>query len=450
MFGLITNHKKIYDNIHGFINISNWAAYIIDTKYFQRLRYLHQLGTCYLVFPSATHTRFEHSLGTYYLVGELLRNIKRNTDTETINKCLIQIPNLKTYFNDMQQTDLLNDELCEIIKIAGLCHDLGHGPFSHLFEDVFQNNISHEHRSCMILEKIIETTDLKEMFNQTIINFIKDLINPQENNKGFVYQIVSNYLNDIDMDKCDYICRDTYTVGLKYSADYRIIINDVIVIDNVVCYPKQLSYELICLFTTRYRLHKQVYGHKSVIVFDHIISQIIRLLDPIFDLSDHINNLNKLSNITDYYVLNSVIFLNDNIHLYDEKYHDNIKCTKKLLDRINSRNLYKYIGTIISENELTINHNTITQIDSTLDDKFIICKKTIGYISGNKDNPLDNIYFYDKNDKNKAFIIDKQMVTKLSSSIYKEHLVMLFSITKDQVIITKLTNIYNNLLNKID
>ena len=72
------NSKEIYDPLHGYINLSPLAIKIINTPEFQRLREIKQLGTTYLVFPSATHTRFEHSLGVYHLCNEMLEKLKKN------------------------------------------------------------------------------------------------------------------------------------------------------------------------------------------------------------------------------------------------------------------------------------------------------------------------------------------------------------------------------------
>ena len=97
---LILKHKRIYDVIHGDIHISNIACAIIDSSYFQRLRYLHQLGVCYLVFPNGDHSRFEHSIGTYYLAGKILDVIKQNTPKNKLSLYLEEINELNYYWKD--------------------------------------------------------------------------------------------------------------------------------------------------------------------------------------------------------------------------------------------------------------------------------------------------------------------------------------------------------------
>ena len=102
----------INDNIHGHIELQKYLFSIIDTPQFQRLRELHQLGCTHLVFPGATHTRYEHCIGVSYLAGKMLLNIRSKQ------------PELE-----------ITDREIMLVQLAGLCHDLGHGPFSHAFEE---------------------------------------------------------------------------------------------------------------------------------------------------------------------------------------------------------------------------------------------------------------------------------------------------------------------------
>uniref|UniRef100_A0A3B3VH18 HD/PDEase domain-containing protein n=1 Tax=Poecilia latipinna TaxID=48699 RepID=A0A3B3VH18_9TELE len=102
------------DPIHGNIELHPILVKIIDTPQFQRLRNIKQLGGVYYVYPGASHNRFEHSIGVAYLAGELLQTLKEKQQKLRIDE---------------------RDVLC--VQIAGLCHDLGHGPFSHMFDLMF-------------------------------------------------------------------------------------------------------------------------------------------------------------------------------------------------------------------------------------------------------------------------------------------------------------------------
>ena len=138
--------KLIYDPLHGYIDLHPTCLKIIDTPEFQRLRDIKQLGACYWVFPGASHNRFEHSIGVAFLSKELLRNITWNQ------------PELAPHI----------DQYGLAIEIAGLCHDLGHGPFSHAFDDHFLSHHlpsdspwrRHEYRSGMMLAHLVSKYEL--------------------------------------------------------------------------------------------------------------------------------------------------------------------------------------------------------------------------------------------------------------------------------------------------
>ena len=181
--------KRIFDPIHGLIEIDKVCISIIDTLEFQRLRDIKQLSVVHYVFPSATHSRFEHSIGVSYLSGKLLRNIR---------ECQ---PELGITDMDIQN-----------VTIAGLCHDLGHGPYSHTFDELLKDSNSpnrlHDVRSCIILEYIIKKYSIDINFDN--LKKVQDLIHPcgtNSLNKRFMYDIVANNNNGIDVDKLDYLKR---------------------------------------------------------------------------------------------------------------------------------------------------------------------------------------------------------------------------------------------------
>ena len=125
------NKKKIInDPVYGFISIPTDLLFdLIEHPYFQRLRYIKQLGMTHLVYPGALHTRFHHALGAMHLMGMAIESL-RNKDLE------------------------ISEEEEEAVTIAILLHDIGHGPFSHALEDSIVTGISHEDISSLLMEKL--------------------------------------------------------------------------------------------------------------------------------------------------------------------------------------------------------------------------------------------------------------------------------------------------------
>lgn len=183
----LSERKVIRDPIHGYINIEYkviWEA--IDTKEFQRLRRIRQLGGDFQVYPSAEHTRFTHSLGVYEIVRRMVAEIKS-----------------------------LQSEVSEYDKIAvmlaGLLHDIGHGPFSHAFEHVTFHN--HEDYTAKI---ILGNTEINKVLTKVSKKLARDVVDIiQHNHKNDILnQIVSAQL---DADRMDYLLRDSYYSATSYG-----------------------------------------------------------------------------------------------------------------------------------------------------------------------------------------------------------------------------------------
>jgi len=441
---LILNYKKVHDIVHGYISISNYACRIIDSKYFQHLRYKRQLGLVYFVFPNANHTRFEHSIGTYNFASRLLNCITQTTKTSYISEYLSSIPYLKNYFKyKYNGKPKLDKYVCELIKIAALCHDVGHGPFSHLFDDeflphIYKNknitNITHEERSANIIEILIKSDEiLNKIILDDEIQFIKHLINPSINDTGFLFQIVSNYLNGLDIDKYDYLIRDSKMLGINMSFNVSRLLDDVCIVDNNICYPEQVVYEIYNMFQLRYNLHKQVYNHKFVISSQIMLLEIMNLVDENLKLSESINDLNKFILFNDNTIFN---FLNYYLIVFHNNIPDNIKKALELLDNFNTHKTYKFLDTIISDKFLDIKINNIIETfdkekQNILKDNIIIFNTKIGFVSGNKNHPMHSIYSYStKSMLNKDVPDVKKInineVSLLIPKIHQEYLTMVY------------------------
>ena len=455
----------IKDIIHDSIELTSIAKTIIDNPIFQRLRNLHQMGVCYLIFPNSNNNRFEHSIGTYHLAGIILEKIIKNSSHKEINKCLLEIRFIRNYLLKHFELDdnetnityiknipsvLLDDYLIELIKIAGLTHDLGHGPFSHLFDEWLHSIpnikssklIDHESRSVMLLENIISNRKiiisdeeylLSEIIDSDAFEFISELINPNSNTpKNFIFQIISNSLNGLDVDKLDYLYRDSFYLGSGTPYDLARVISHVQVIDKNICFPEKISYEIYKIFRSRYDLHKQFYSHKTTICIEYMIRDILENLDPILKISETIKNenINKFIDFVDNTILTTAPTLKNFESVYFI-WKKQIDIVLKILNKINNRDLYKciyretfYTDEEINNEELFNRFKTKYNDDSFIFDfdspNIIIVKLKIGLLGGDKSHPLDTVYFYDNN--NKSILLEKTKITHLMSSLHQENI----------------------------
>ena len=428
---MLVETKEIFDPIHGYIKLTGLAQAIIHTQQFQRLRYLHQLGTCHYVFPCATHTRFEHSIGTYHLAGKVLDAIKKNSDNTLLEKYLGEIEELKLHFKKTGKVEL-DPFVIELVKIAALCHDIGHGPFSHVFDDIFMHDIGtghelelHENRSCKIIKyiisknpKLVEYIGLKEN-----LEFICSLIIPVDGkHDGFIYQIVSNNLNGIDVDKFDYIQRDSYTLGLKYSIDSDRLISHMKVIDNKICFTMKVHYDIVSVFTTRYRLHKQIYSHKTVISVQYMIKDMMVILNKFINIYNSIFDIEKFTDVTEEHITTLLKLLYRDKEKYNSAEQSEIDKAYELWIRLNERNLYELVGSVVTNEKVNVQDIMKTFGSS------VVCHQTkIGFVSGTKTNPLESVYFYShKDNNNTCFKVTKNHSSYLVSNVYQEHIIMFF------------------------
>ncbi|VBB18054.1 HD phosphohydrolase [Yasminevirus sp. GU-2018] len=455
---LLRKAKEINVPVHGSVNLTLMAQCFIDNKYFQRLKYLKQLGTCNFIFPGATHTRFEHSVGTYYLADRLMQRILTSSDNCRMTEWLDKIPELKSHYQNNMSKDApkgdvfgpgLNMWVVELIKIAALCHDVGHGPYSHLFDDVFIKNsnlsehpmATHESRSCEIVARIVKESEiLSKYVTNDDVKFIQSLIDPPQEATGFVYQIVSNNLNGLDVDKYDYINRDALHTGVKSGFDFARLVDAVLVIDDKICYTEQANHDIYTLFTTRHEMHRRVYGHKGVVSAQYIMIDIMKILDKVIKITESITDLNRFVQMTDDYILNCMNIVLDMRSLPINPFKDLLTETdyERLADlqhRVQTHDLYSHVGTLLTREKIDVSKDFVN-IDED-DPTYMIHKSKVGFVSGNKLNPLDRIYVYKTKDlfmnghNVKAKRINKTDITHIIPDTYQEYITMVYRRDRD-------------------
>tara|TARA_B100001287_G_C22667332_1_gene523465 strand:+ start:376 stop:1611 length:1236 start_codon:yes stop_codon:yes gene_type:complete len=235
-------NKIINDPIYGFITIEKGIILdLIEHPFFQRLRRISQLGLSYLVYPGAYHTRFHHALGCMFLMKKAIQQL-RNKGHEITKK------------------------ESEALKIAILLHDIGHGPFSHALEHSIVNNISHENLSNIFMNK------LNEEFNGKLDLAIQIFNN--KHSKKFLHQLVSS---QIDMDRLDYLKRDSFFTGVtEGNIGTERIINMFDVVNDELVIEEKGIYSIEKFLIARRLMYWQVYLHKTVLSAEHTLIKILQ------------------------------------------------------------------------------------------------------------------------------------------------------------------------------
>jgi len=413
----------IADNIHGHIVVPAICQAVIDTPQFDRLRGLRQLGSSHYVYPAAKHSRWEHSLGVMHLAGQF------------INHLMLKKPGCA---DDV-------DRMC--VMLAGLCHDLGHGPFSHLWENFVSEardgyKWRHEKTSLDMLDFIIKDNNLMPVFAQhglteIDVTFVKEMIfgpfhlgcdkegewpylgrGPE---KFFLYGIVANKVSSIDVDKWDYMLRDNAALSIGVTFDYRrfILHSDIIEVEgrNQLCIRDKEAESVQEMFLDRVRLHRKGYQHRTIKIIDRMLLDAMLAADKHLDLlktntgdvcrlSDACDDVLQFSKLSDDFLIRSIQFSSD----------PKMEEAKQILSKIAKRQLYKLVGYVefcgqigikVAQAEedlgIIIKEKEVTTLNDT---DFAVLKKKINMGMGNT-NPVENVLFFDKKGRTRGFTSDQ-------------------------------------------
>lgn len=234
--------KIINDPVFGFIKIPDGLLMdIVNHPTIQRLSRIKQLGLASMVYPGAQHTRFQHSLGAFHLMSEAILSLS-------------------------QKGVFIFDSEAEAVQAAILLHDIGHGPFSHVLENTLIQGISHEEISLFLMKEM--NKDLGGRLTLAI-NIFED-----KYPKAFLHQLISSQL---DMDRLDYLCRDSFFTGVaegKIASDRIIKMLDVRE-DRLMVQAKGI-YSIENYLTSRRLMYWQVYLHKTAVACEKILINILK------------------------------------------------------------------------------------------------------------------------------------------------------------------------------
>ena len=298
------SYLDIIDPIHDFIRVFDSELKIIDNPIFQRLRRIRQLSGAHLTYPGAQHTRFEHSLGVMHIAGQAGFALQ--------DKKILKIDDVKN------------------LRMAALLHDIGHGPFSHLFEEVMQEkkNISHE----TIGRKILLKTEIGDLLSKSGYdkNFITKLAFGYSKLQ-FMNEIISGA---ISADIMDYLLRDGYFTGAEHAKiDHKRIIKSLDVHSKKLALEQSALYSFESMMHSRYQMFKAVYFHKTVRSAEVMLMEAMKLADD--ELGFTSLDLENYLKLTDEFVISKLTSLSDN--------SKNSRKAKRLAEDYENRRLLKCV-----------------------------------------------------------------------------------------------------------
>ena len=278
---VIKHTAEIRDPIHGYIYSTELERKLIDTSTFQRLRRIRQLAGCHLVYPGGQHSRFEHVIGCMFLAGKV---------GDVLSK---------------KQNGFGNEEI-QKLRIAALLHDVGHGPFSHMFEEVMSSKTAFTHED--MTRRIIRESEIGDILEKYGFSKheIGDLaIGKSKKEKRFVNDVIGGGLS---VDIMDYLLRDSYFTGVEYGkVDIHRIINSFEIVRDKLSISQAALFAFEALMIARYEMFRAVYFHRTVRAAELMIVKSMSLADKTLHLTDL--SLENYLSLTDEVTLHKITTL---------------------------------------------------------------------------------------------------------------------------------------------
>jgi HD superfamily phosphohydrolase len=234
--------KVVLDPVHGYIELEDFMQELLATPQMQRLRRVKQLGYSNLVYPGANHTRFEHSLGTMHLASMLIKNL-----------------------------DSIEEEKKKEIKAASLLHDIGHGPFSHVTENIIDKYTRRRHED---IKEILGKGEIREVLEKYGVS--AGNVSKHVKGETSVGQIISS---EIDVDKMDYLVRDAHYTGVAFGVvDYNRLINKMDFYEDRLVVEHGGLKAAESLLVSRFWMNTSVYYHHVTRISESMCSKAVEYM----------------------------------------------------------------------------------------------------------------------------------------------------------------------------
>jgi len=492
-------YKIFNDNVHGHIKVYPLCQMIINTSLFKRLKDVMQLGVLHEVFPTGNHTRFEHSLGVMHLARRLCLKLGAS------------------------------EEDTAMVEIAGLCHDLGHGPYSHLWENFVRlanpdgAKWEHEHSSFAIFKLILEERpEIKNLIPENNLLFIKELIcggdKKKENagvypysargpDKFYLYEIISNKVTGLDVDKMDYLLRDAAAlrINLKWELERfleagepklmdfpwgqedrsikevyamtasdenqnnqngkdvkdenknGVEVKDPTIVKRIAVRDKVVK-NLQHLFSDRVDLHANAYQHKTVRMFDLMYTDMWLLADrhihvmgakgPL-TLSQACMDETALAKLTDGWLTGQIL----------NSTKEELKPAREMLKRIQHRRKYHLVGEVVEVESLPdqadVYEKSLKEFanlpEERISSQLVSSDLAVARISFDmgqgRRNPVEKALFYSKG-KGGCHLVSPQKLKKICPALIQDQSLYVFCRSEDEKVVKEAERVVENWFKK--
>ncbi|OMO69733.1 hypothetical protein COLO4_28945 [Corchorus olitorius] len=318
----------------------------------------------HMVYPGAVHSRFEHSLGVYWLAGEAIQKLKSYQGLEL----------------GIDRFDV------QTVKIAGLLHDVGHGPFSHLFEREFLPQVlhgfkwAHEQMSAKLIDHIVDVhhidveAEMIKRVKEMILASSEFAVPKSAKEKEFLYDIVANGRNGIDVDKFDYIVRDSRACGLGCSFDFHRLMETMRVLGDEICYRAKDYLSVHKLFATRADLYRTVYTHSKVKAVE------LMVVDALVKANSYLDISSSIQDPSEYWKLDDTI-----LKTIETAPDEELRESRDLILRIRRRNLYQFC------NEYSVPKDKLEHFKNVTAQDIVCSQKNGGVLLKEEDVAVSNV-----------------------------------------------------------
>lgn len=331
--------EPMRDPIHNYIDYNlEIEEKIIDTEIFQRLRRIYQLSSGRFVYPGATHSRFEHSLGTMHLAGKFAERVLYNP-----------VSKIETTYED-------KNYLLETVRLAGLLHDIGHGPYSHAFDEAIistsknleKNGVrNHEDLGKILIKNSDISKILNKKYNEDILDDYLEMVDkllavklsPAEDKAIIALrQIIKEFLYPADI--LDFLKRDGYFTGAREYGliDCDRLIRSTSIKDSDLVLDDRALGACGSLFDSRYKMFKNVYYHRTCRAIDYMIKKTMTLTNKILGLEESIEKCID-GDINDFLELDEHCFLKNVVEKTKSSKEKDLKKANKIARAIINRDI---------------------------------------------------------------------------------------------------------------